>query len=246
MLVAAQIFPSLSRAGGDSPPLVLFDEGHGQPSLIDGTDGQHLSGLAGAIRAAGAYVTQVTATLEFSTIRDATALVISGPVKPLRPEEAAAVIRYLANGGKVAIMMQTGQPLDTLLERLGVDYSTALLHERENVIDRDVNFRLTDLTPGPLFSGIDSFSVYGAWALRPGTASAGIARTSSRAWVDLNGTGVVTRPDARGIFPVAVAGKVGKGEFVLFGDDAIFQNAFLVGNNLKLAENLAQWLLQRH
>jgi len=41
---------------------------------------------------------------------------------------------------------------------------------------------------------------------------------------------------------VAVAGRSGKGRFVVFGDDAIFQNKFLTGDNLVLGRNLASWL----
>ena len=41
---------------------------------------------------------------------------------------------------------------------------------------------------------------------------------------------------------VLVAGKIGTGEFVVIGDDAIFQNKFLSDANLVLAQNISVWL----
>jgi len=38
---------------------------------------------------------------------------------------------------------------------------------------------------------------------------------------------------------------LGKGGFLVFGDDAIFQNKFMGTNNKALAANLAGWLKQR-
>ena len=71
-----------------------------------------------------------------------------------------------------------------------------------------------------------------------------IASSSASAWVDLNGNKQFDPQDAQQAFAVAVAGKYGKGEFVVFGDDAVFQNQFLQGGNLLLATNLAEWFKQ--
>lgn len=48
--------------------------------------------------------------------------------------------------------------------------------------------------------------------------------------------------DPVGGFPLVVSGRLDKGEFVVFGGDALFQNQFLAGDNLQLARNLAAWL----
>jgi len=42
-----------------------------------------------------------------------------------------------------------------------------------------------------------------------------------------------------------VTGTLNKGDFVIFGDDAIFQNRFLDDDNRKLATNLGKWLTRR-
>lgn len=139
-------------------------------------------------------------------------------------------------------MLHIGPPLGGVLARLGVDHSNAILHERSNVIDTDMNFRVSDLSGSPLFAGLTHFSAYGCWALDPGNTAAAIAKTSPAAWVDLDGNKVLSPGDATGAFAVAVSGARGSGSFVVFGDDAVFQNRFFDDNNGRLAANLAMWL----
>jgi hypothetical protein len=43
---------------------------------------------------------------------------------------------------------------------------------------------------------------------------------------------------------VAVSGKPSPGEFVVFDDDAIFQNRFLKNENEQMARNLVHWISQ--
>ena len=71
-----------------------------------------------------------------------------------------------------------------------------------------------------------------------------IAATSDDAWLDLDRDrqrSQKTEPAQR--FAVAVSAHEGEGKYVVFGDDAIFQNRFLQGENHKLARNLARWFL---
>jgi len=81
--------------------------------------------------------------------------------------------------------------------------------------------------------------------LNPVGSASGLARTSPASWVDLNGDGVLSKGDAVGSFALIVSGTLGKGDFVIFGDDAIFQNRFLGDDNKKLAGNLGKWLTRR-
>jgi hypothetical protein len=241
VIVAILLCAALLNAA-ESSPLILFDEGHGQRLVIDKSGDLDLSKLAGIMRTTGVRVSRATGPLTDDALKDVAALVISGPFKTLQPNEIEAVGRFLKNGGKLAVMLHIGAPLDGLLTSLDIDFSTSVLHERRNVINKDLNFRVTDLSPHPLFSGINAFSAYGVWALRPGASTTGIARTSPEAWIDLNNDGTLSPGDAVGAFVVVVTGNLGKGRYVVFGDDAIFQNRFLDDDNRKLAVNLATWL----
>ena len=230
----------------EAKPLILFDQGHGQRFVIEHTGALQLSKLVELIRAQGAKVEATKLPLANEKLTSVSALVISGPFEQLRPEEVDAIAGFVERGGRLAVMLHIGSPLSTLLQRLGLDHSNSVLHERRNLIDasNDMNFLIKDLSSNPLFKGLDQFSAYGVWALRAETTGVtAIARTSPMAWVDLNGDKILSRGDTVGAFEVVVTGALGAGSFIIFGDDAIFQNRYLDENNSKLAVNLGAWLI---
>ncbi|MDU0458512.1 MAG: DUF4350 domain-containing protein [Geobacteraceae bacterium] len=224
---------------------ILFDQGHNQRFLIEEKGDLQLSGFATVVRSKGALVTSTTKLLGDDALKNVTALVISGPFASFHPEEVSAVVRFVERGGRFVVMLHIGPPLAGLLAMLDVHHSNGVLHERKNVIDSDVNFRVAGLSGSPLFSGVPQFSVYGSWALDPGKAVTALAQTSTESWVDLNGDKILSGGDAVGSFAVVVSGTLGSGSFIVFGDDAIFQNRHLDDNNSRLAVNLADWLTGR-
>ncbi|GFE57152.1 GldG family protein [Geobacter sp. AOG1] len=224
--------------------VVLFDEGHGQRFSIGEKGPLHLAGLAERFRMGGFEVTQSTGILADGTLAATDVLVLSGPFTPYAPDEVAAIAHFLERGGRLAVMLHVAPPLGDVLHRIGVDFSNGVIREHDNVIgDEPLNFRVTSLAGDPLLAGLGGFSVYGCWALTNIDSRATIiASTGARASVDL-GTGADGKPlQAVQSFGVAVAGKLGQGRFVVFGDDAIFQNRFLDVDNRHLADNLVQWL----
>lgn len=228
-----------------SLPRVVFDQGHNQQFLIGEKGDLQLSNLADIIRGKGAAVTGTADPLNDETLIGVTALVVSGPFQSLKPEEIDAVTRFVERGGRLAAMLHIGPPLAGLLDRLDIDHSNSVLHERNNIIDKDINFRVKGLGSHVIFTDLSQFSVYGGWALKAGKEGTPVAHTSAGAWVDLDGNKALSEGDAVGGFDVVVAGSLGSGSYLVFGDDAIFQNRFLDGNNSKLAANLAGWLLGR-
>lgn len=242
LFLAAFLVMAVPSFGMGATPIVMFDQGHNQRFLVEDSGDLQLSGLAEAIRAQGGQVLATKEVLTDETLKGVTALVISGPFEPLKPAEVDAIVRFVENGGRLAAMLHIAPPLAGLLTRLDVDYSNGVLHEQQNIIDKDLNFRVQDLSANPLFRDLKGFSAYGAWALNAGAAATVIARTSKDAWVDLNADNVLSRGDAVGAFGVVATGNLGKGSFLVFGDDAIFQNRYLVDSNKKLADNLGVWL----
>jgi len=228
--------------GEETAPLILFDQGHNQRFLIENGGELQLSRLADIFKQQGARVEATRIPFCDKSLHGVSGLVISGPFEQIQPKEIEAVLRFLKRGGRLAVMLHVGPPLAGLLARLDVDSSNAVLHERQNIIENDLNFRVKALSSSPLFTGVSQFSAYGAWALDAGASSAIIARTSPDAWVDLNGDSVLSKGDAVGTFGVVVSGTSGTGNFIIFGDDAIFQNRYLDADNSKLAANLGSWL----
>src|SRR6185369_1269773 len=154
---------------------ILFDQGHDQRFLIEEKGDLQLSQFADIVRGKGAHVASTRKPLDDELLKDTTALVISGPFGSLRPEEVESVVRFIEKGGRFAAMLHIGPPMGDLLVRMGLDYSSSVLHERNNVIDSDINFKVTGLAGFPLFEGLSQFSVYGCWALNPGKTGLAIA-----------------------------------------------------------------------
>ena len=241
---AASIFAASSFLADATHPVVVFDESHGQRFHIRGDAPLDLSNLAALVGANGGAPELWTKPLKSGTLDGVSGLVISGPFRPIEEDEVKTITGFVDDGGHLAVMLHITTPVLLLLERLGIEVSNAPVREQENVLASEpLNFELTRLTKSPLTTGLERFSVYGAFGLNPkGPGVLALARTSARAFVDLDGNGKISPADAMTTFAIAVAGTRGKGSFVVFGDDALFQNHFLLGNNERLGRNLAGWM----
>jgi hypothetical protein len=245
LILLPALVSAAEQGAAPAKPVVLFDQAHSQTFLIEEKGNLHLSSLAGIMAGAGNTVQSSTEPLSDAALAKVTALVISGAFQPLLPTEVAAVTRFIERGGRLALMLHIPQPLAPLLEKLEVDFTNYVLHEQENVIDGDtLNFRAVDLSAPELFAGLSGVSFYGSWALNNTAASSRVvAKTSAKAWLDADGDRQLSKGDAVGSFGVAVMGTLGKGRFLVLGDDALFQNRFIDENNSKFAVNLSQWLV---
>ena len=223
--------------------VVLFDQGHKQQFLVEKEGTLDLSLFAGLFVEQGALVKTSESPLSKAGLDGIDVLVISGAFAPISEGEAAVIMDFLRQGGKVAMMTHIPSPYLKILPQLGISVSNGVVREQENIIGSNpTDFQVKDLTPHFLTSRIDTFSIFGGWALLARNDEVhSIARTSSRAWVDLNKNDVLNEKDAMQAFSMVLAGQVGKGTFVMFGDDAIFQNQFLIEENLILARNLVTW-----
>jgi uncharacterized protein DUF4350 len=228
----------------EAQQVILVDQSHDQRFLVEKDEPLHLSGFAAVMKKEGFTVRTGSKPLSDETLRDVDALVISGPFKEIEQLEVDAVSRFLERGGRVTVMLHIGSPLAQLLRRVDVDFTNFVLGEQENIIDGDPkNFQVKKLADHPLFAGLTHFSLYGGWALMNTSENSRIvASTSPKGWVDFNGDNRLSKGDIVQAFGVVVAGKLGSGRFVVFGDDAIFQNKFLDDSNRQLAINLARWL----
>lgn len=222
---------------------VLFDQGHGQRFLADRADGLDLSGLASLFREAGYEVRTASSPLTAEILAGPGVLILSGAFLPYSEAEIEGIISFLERGGSLCVMLHIAPPYAPLLNRLGVAVSRGVIQERQNVIGGEPRSFSVTGEDHPLFSGVGSFSIYAGWALlgkHDGVRV--IARTSPSAWIDLNRSGRPDDGDVTDSFAVAMAGTSGRGRFVVFGDDAIFQNRFLIGGNQLLGRRLAEWL----
>jgi len=228
----------------DKKPTVMFDQGHGQKFLIEKEGDLQLSKLSGLFRDEGYIVKTGAGLITDEAVKGMSVLVISGAFAPLNAAEIDAIIRFLDAGGKLCIMLHIPQPVAGLLSRLQVYASNGVILGKDNLIENEPkNFLITKMDQHAITKGIQKFAVHGGWALISDSKQGKIiARTGSHAWIDLNRDGKFNSTDAQQSFGVAIAGTYGKGKYVVFGDDAIFQNVFLKGENMALGKNLARWL----
>jgi hypothetical protein len=231
-----------------APANILFDQGHGQAFTIEKDGDLQLSKFAGIISGKGCQVIATRAPLTPQVLKDVNALIISGAFKPLSENETKAIGDFLDNGGRLVVLLHIAPPLVPLLNALGVASANGVVREGDKslIIDGEpLYFKVSTLKEHPLTRSLSYFTLYGGWPLFPvqkGVST--IASTSSMAWVDLNRDQSLSHKEPVQAFGVLVIGKVGKGEFAVFADDAIFQNRFLKGENEKLAENLSLWMMQ--
>jgi hypothetical protein len=225
-------------------PTVLFDQGHGQRFFPDKPGPLDLSSSAKVFRDAGYTIRISDGGISDEALAGVDALVVSGTFHPYSAAELETVTTFLGKGGRLCITLHIGVTIGDLLHHIGVDFSNGVIHETENqIMGNPLNFQVTRLESHPLTAGLKRFNVYGAWALMNMNEDARIvALTSPTSWVDLDGNQKLSYDDVVQSFGVVVAGRYGRGEFVVFGDDAIFQNKFLGPDNLRLARNLAEWL----
>jgi len=228
------------------PVKVLFDQGHGQAFIIEQSGDLQLGKFADLFRRAGCDVTSTKESLTTTLLAEYDALVISGAFKPFSESEIDAVEAFIQQGGRVAVTLHIAPPLISLLHRVGIVTATGVVHEGvESLIldEQSINFTVSDLAAHPLTAGLKYFSLYGGWPLlASGENVRVVASSSKKAWVDLNRDQIFSTGDAVQKFSLVVSSRVGRGEIIVFADDAIFQNRFLVGENRKLAENLIQWM----
>lgn len=225
-------------------PVILIDQSHDQRFLADKEGDLHLSSFAGILREEGFIVRISTAPISDESLAGVDVVVISGAFRTIETGAVDAILRFLKGGGRLSVMLHIGPPFSDLLHRLDVDFSNLVLNEQENIIEGNAkNFQVKSLTTHPVFAGLNHFSLYGGWALMNTASTARIiASTSPKAWVDMNGDGKLSDGDIIDSFGLVVAGESGAGRFIVFGDDAIFQNKFLDKSNRLLARNLAGWL----
>ncbi len=234
-----------TRQSLKNEPVVLFDQGHSQVFLINRANQLDLSGLARVFHDKGYKAVFTGEKLTEENLSGVNTLVVSGPFKPFSRDEENAIIKWLHKGGNLSLMLHVASPMVGFLDILGISVSNGVIRETANVIESNsLDFAVKDLKVHPITEKINGFNVFGCWALlnlKP--TNMVIAQTGSKAWVDLDKDKQLGKKDAVQAFTVAIAGKIGRGAFVVFGDDTLFQNRFLSPENKSLARSMADWLM---
>ena len=241
LIISATPTVSAARTSNNT---ILIDQGHKQMFFIDQETPLGLSKLADLLNNQGYQLSLQNEAISAEALKGKKIFLTSGLFVPFEKREINELLKYLKEGGSLMMMLHIAPPAGNLLQALGVDFSNGVIHEQEQIIDnQDLNFNIINLENHPVTRGLEQFEAYGVWALMSSNkTNTIIASTGQKAWVDLDGSKTLTPNDAVQSLGIAVAGTYGKGRFVIFGDDAIFQNRFLSENNNKLMQNSLSWL----
>lgn len=234
-----------TAAAADKGPVVLFDEAHGEQFLPLQEGTLALTELGKIFTTQGFTIRSAKEPLTPVNLAEVDAVVISGPFAPFTPEEIDALYTFVERGGRLTIMLHVAPIISQLLARFDVVHANGVIREETpaQIAGEALNFNVARLEKEPLFTAIDHFAVYGCWALASeGEFARIVASSGDQSWIDLNKDRSYSEEDARQSFGIIALGEVGAGNFVIFGDDAIFQNRFLTASNRQLAENLVQRL----
>lgn len=225
------------------PPIVVFDQAHGQEAIDGSKSKQSLNHLQKLFAEQGFIVKINNASLTESALNNVDALVIEGPQSPLSEPELQLIGKYLNNGGQLFLTVNQPAAITPLLSRLRVFIAKGQVREKENLLSSQtpLNFSLKNFPVHPLTKGLTNFDIYGGWPLNTNLEANIIAKTSPNAWVDLNDNDSFDELDASQAFPIIVTGQVGHGHFVVIGDDSGLQDENILGGNELFGKNLARW-----
>jgi len=111
------------------PSKVYFTEGHGEHSIEDSTSPQGYGILAAQLKNENVEAENLNIAQKGEVPPDADAVVIAGPAISFSPLEADALDKYLANNGKLLVLLDpyVTLGLDSLLNKYGMKFEDDLV-----------------------------------------------------------------------------------------------------------------------
>ncbi len=178
---------------------VYFVQGHGEHDTV-GSDRSGYSEIAAALQRDNYSVDKLVLAQQTDVPADASVVVIAGPRTDLFPQEADALRRYLQKGGKVLVMLDPPDKVDSApLTNL-----LALAHDWDISVNNDIVLDLSGIgqlfgaseavpvaaPPYPSFPITDQFNLLTAFPLARSVTpiSGGVNGHNAQAFVQTSGT----------------------------------------------------------
>lgn len=222
---------------------VAFDMAHNEIfSPLD--DGKlHYSNFYKGFKEAGATAGVNERLVTPEVLKDLDAYVIAGPASPIITPEIMALQRFVHDGGSLLILLHISSPVARLTEPFGILVSNFVLSEGENIIKGESqDFFVTDIAPSPVTRGLKKIALFGSWGLMAERGALAVARTSDKAWADLNRNRTQEKDEPVQSFAIIAVRELGAGRVVVVADDAPFANSFInTADNALLAQNIINW-----
>jgi len=219
---------------------VAFDMAHNEIFSPENNGKLHYSTFYKGFKKAGARTSVNHRLVTQEIIKDLDAYVIAGPASPFITPEIMTLQGFVHDGGSLLVLLHIASPVARLTESFGIILSNFVISEKENTIEgKSQDFFVTDLAPSQVTKGLKKIAVFGTWGLMAERNARVVARTSPKAWADLNRNRTLEKNEPVQSFGIVAEKKFGSGRIIVVADDAPFANAFIKrGDNAKLAQNI--------
>ena len=231
--------------------IAIFDMSHGEVFGPDDTSELGQSTAVGSIQDAGFDVEVNTDELTRERLRDASLLVLAGPMRAFTASETAAIDEYVRGGGNVLMTIHVPFAVSQLPAHFGLDVGGGVVALPGTEPGEDAGVLLADLiTPDPVTEGVDEVLVLSGWPVIPREGGAEdaiiVVATPHETGADMNGDGVIGAAGELGPFGMVGVSRVGQGTVIVVGDDAVFANAGIAqADNERLLDNILQLIEAR-
>jgi hypothetical protein len=245
VVILALLLSGCSRLQGTSKNQAVFDLSHKEIFSPTSEKEMGLSSFSKSLSEHGYKLKMNEQPLATQSLRDAKLLILAGPMTEFAQEEQQAISDFIKNGGNLLVLIHISQPVISLTENFDIQPSVSTVCDPANPVENSPqDFYVTDFADHPLGSNIDKLAVFGTWALRTrdGGSANIVARTSDKAWADLNQDRLLGQDEPQESYGIVAVSGFGEGKVVVCADDAILINKFLeAGDNKRFEENLISW-----
>jgi hypothetical protein len=251
------------QGGIGSNPVILFDEAHNPQYSIDSNPAYGSIGgykeFANMLTNAGYTIGTINpgTLIDDSTLEEADILVIVASQYPYMEEELDVIKAWVETGGRLLLISDWGTfstQMDLLTNKFGLDFANNRLHDSDDNVVADYDYRLfyndNNLLPHPITFGISRVEMY---------AGDGLITTPSDAipiiCTDDDGTATWENGSIASkisVMSILESGYAGIGRLCVIGDSNLWDSAYDADNdgsldffdsdNQILALNTINWL----
>jgi len=222
---------------------VAFDMAHNEIFSPENDGKLHYSTFYKGFKKAGAKTSVNMRLVTPEILKGLDAYVVAGPASPFITPEIIALQGFVHDGGSLLVLLHISSPVARLTESFGIVVSNFVISEKKNTIEgKSQDFFVTDLAPSPVTKGLKKIAVFGTWGLMAERNAKVVARTSDKAWADLNRNRTQEKDEPVQSFGIVAVKKFGAGRVIVVADDAPFANSFInTGDNSRFTKNIINW-----
>jgi len=223
---------------------VVFDMGHGEVFGAEDTSDLGQSGAIERIKAAGFDVVVNDDAITSEDLADASGLMVAGPMTSFTDQEFVDITAFMQRGGTVLLTIHVPYPVLKVPAHWGLPVGTGIVMSQGPLPDpaQPSVFVADQIAQSEITAGVGRILVVSGWPVDAVSESAEVVvSTGPNAWLSGPGDQAPTPPADSDLAAYGLIGtaRVGEGQIVVSGDDAVFANlALSQADNARLLDNI--------